>query len=48
MTGVEPPMIGRDLTVKGVSDDESDGVDIRDLFVVTLVGTVGMDGSGVS
>ena len=48
MTGVEPPMIGRDLGVKGISNDEIDGVDIRDLFVVTLVEIVGVDGSVVS
>ena len=48
MIGVEPSMIGRDLTVKGVSDEINNGVDIRDLFVVMLVGTVGVDGSGVS
>ena len=44
----DPYMIGRDRTVEGVSDEKNDGVDIRDLFVVTLVGTVGVDGSGVS
>ena len=48
MTGADPSVIGRDCTVEGVSDERNDGVDIRDLFVITLVGTVGVDGSGVS
>ena len=44
MIGTDPSMTGRDR----VSDDRNDGVDICDLFIVTLVGTVGVDGSDVS
>ena len=48
MIGTDPSMTGRDCTVEGLSDDINDGVDICDLFIVTLVGIVGDDGSDVS